>query len=55
MIVGHLRADPDITIVAKDDTCSAEKVVEMVLAAFDERGRYNRQCASSKLKGNRRG
>ena len=49
MIVGHLRTDPDVAIVTEDDASSTEKVVEVILAAFDERGRYSDQCSGSKL------
>ena len=49
MIVRHLRADPDIAIVAQDDASSTEKVVEVILAAFDERWRYSDQRSGSKL------
>ena len=51
VIVGHLRTDPDITIVPEDDASSTEKVVEVILAAFDERWRYSDQRSGSKLGG----
>ena len=35
MIIGDLRADPDVAIVAEDYAGSTEEVVEMILTAFD--------------------
>ena len=51
MIIRDLRTDPDVAIIAKNDASSTEKVVEVVLAAFDERGRDSDQGTSSKLMG----
>ena len=49
MIVRDLRTDPDVAIVAKDDASSTEKVVEVVLAAFDERGRDGENTSLKKI------
>ena len=49
MVIRDQWADPDVAIVAQDETGPTEQVMEVVLAALDQRRRHSDQCSLGQL------